>query len=53
MRLKKPPRDKDNKKTLRKADEIERQSFICDFEYKFVFALNYPVYSVDLNSSYF
>ena len=45
--------DLTDKKIVKKANEIKRQSFLNDIEYKFVFALNYEVYPVDEQSQYF
>lgn len=45
--------DLSDKKIIKKGKEIEKQSFINDIEYKYVFALNYPIYAVDENSNYF
>ena len=45
--------DLTDKKIVKKANEIKRQSFLNDIEYKYVFALNYEVYPVDEQSQYF
>lgn len=45
--------DGTSKRVMGIANEMKRTSYLCDLEYKFILALNYPNYSINENSPYF
>lgn len=45
--------DSSSKRVIQIANEMKRTSYLGDMEYKFVLALNYPVYQINEKSQYF